>query len=64
MSTFDFSRLNPTQQDALANVAFGGEGAGCSPQTLAFLERRGLIQPCNLSKRDAPLLSFLLRVAP
>jgi hypothetical protein len=41
MSTF--ARLNERQIDVLANVAFGGDGGGCSPRTLRALERRGLI---------------------
>ena len=40
----DFSRLSSQQIDALTNVAFGGEGAGCALRTLESLERRGLIR--------------------
>jgi hypothetical protein len=40
----DFSRLSSVQIDALTNVAFGGDGAGCGPRTLEALERRRLIE--------------------
>jgi hypothetical protein len=41
--SFDFDSLSEPQIDALANVAFGGRGAGLYRQTARSLVKRGLI---------------------
>ena len=43
MADCDFSKLSKRQREALSSVAFGGEGLGFPPATMASLERRGLI---------------------
>lgn len=50
-----FDSLTPYQIEVLCNVAFGGQGAACRPQTLYLLEQRGLIEACVHRERVGSL---------
>jgi hypothetical protein len=52
----DFSRLSAAQRAALADIAFGGDGAGHALRTLESLERRGLL--ASLERRELTSLGI------
>lgn len=45
MAVFPFGSLSKRQIEALCDVAFGGNGWGFSDFTMKSLEKRGLIEP-------------------
>ena len=40
-----YKGLSKQQFEALASIAFGGDGGGFHPKTLESLEKKGLIEP-------------------
>jgi hypothetical protein len=54
----NFKSLSHRQLDALCSVAFGGNGYGFAPRTLESLERKGLIEPVEITATVMGAMSF------